>query len=324
MSEGKALHFHLVKSIAMVGIQIIIVYINWFILFPYFFQQKKYILYGIFSILLVYFLFIVSFTSIEWTLKSFHYFFISVPVIDFPPIKFYYSFWGFLSSSAPYSLSLVGSLALKIYQENKKNQSVAQDLKIQQAKTEVQYLRAQINPHLLFNSLNNIHTLILKEPKQAATYTILLSELLRYMLYEVKKEKTDLKNEIKGLKNYFDLVGMKMENSEKKKVQINIENNDVSIVPLLLVSLIENGVKHSGIEFDSKAWLELEIKESKKVLQLHLKNSIAKQRNTNQEKGIGLDNLKKRLALNYPNQHEFLFKIENKIAFTQLKLNLDK
>ena len=179
--------------------------------------------------------------------------------INFPPITWRYPFWVFLSNSAPYSLSLVSSLALKIYHENQHHKGLASALKMEQAKTEIQYLRAQINPHLVFNALNNIHTLILINPQKAADYTILLSDLLRYMLYEVKKEQADLGNEITCLDNYFHLVQMRIEHAHQLKKVICLKNDKLSITPLLLLSIIENGVKHSGIMYSPNARLSLNI-----------------------------------------------------------------
>ena len=322
MSEGEHLGFYLAKNFAMIQFQMLIFYFNWFVLFPQFFQKKKYIIYILTSLASVYFVFVFSFSWIEINLKIAESIFPSVHGIKFPPVKFKYPFWVILSNSAPYSLSLMGSLVLKIYQENKKNKTLANELQLQQSKTEIQYLRSQISPHFLFNSLNNIHSLILIDAKKGSDYTITLSNLLRYMLYEVKKERTELGNEIKGLNDYLDLVEMKIEDSNQKKVLIQIEHPDVQIVPLLLISLVENGIKHSGIEYDDASWIELEIVEKNKKLELQLKNSVLTLKSNHSEKGIGFDNLQKRLELNYSQQYTFSFAIEKNIATTKLTLNL--
>lgn len=323
MSEGHGLGFYLVKNIAMVSIQIAIVYLNWFWLFPTFFQQKKYILYGILSFGLLYSLFVLSFSWIELVVNGFHQLIPNISPIDFPPISWKYPFWVFLSNSAPYSLSLISSLALKIYYENQQNQALASALKIEQAKTEIQYLRSQINPHLVFNALNNIHTLILIHPKKAADYTILLSDLLRYMLYEVKKDQTSLANELMCLNNYFHLVQMRIEETAQLKKVVNLKNEDLSIVPLLLLSIVENGVKHSGIMYLPNAHLSLNIKSAANQLSLRMENTIIK-KHSNTDTGIGLNNLKKRLNINYPNQHTFTFEVAQGIAYTRLNLILPK
>ena len=322
MSEGHDLTFYLVKNIAMVSIQMLVVYVNWFWLFPKLFLTKKYWLYGLLSIGLIYVLFVNSFTWIEMVVGAFHQLIPSIYPMEFPPTEWVYPFWIFISSSAPYSLSLVGSLAMKIYQQNQENELLASKLKIEKGKTEIQYLRSQINPHLLFNSLNNIHTLVLTDQEKAADYTILLSDLLRYMLYEVKKERTALANELKCLADYFGLIGLRMIHPGQLRQNVTTTNLELPIVPLLLLTLVENGVKHSGIEYLEKAQLEVSIKEKGKQLVVQMKNSIAKEHPTTDQQGIGLDNLKKRLVLNYPNKHQFTFRIEDKIAYTELHLNL--
>ena len=187
MGEGKHLNFYLPKEAAMVSLQIFVVYFNWHILYPKLFQAKRYIAYILCSIILVYLVFVLSFPWIGFVLENLNNLLPIVEQLDFPPIQFKYSFWAFLSGSAPYSLALVVSLALSIFYENSKNKKLVQDLELARNRTEIQYLRAQINPHFLFNSLNNIDSLIQIDPKKASKYTVLLSNLLRYMIYEIQK-----------------------------------------------------------------------------------------------------------------------------------------
>jgi len=321
MGGGKHLEFYLPKEVAMVSLQAAIVYINWFLLYPAFFKKGRYISYGVVGVVLVYACFTISFTWIRAVLTGFNYFFSNIPIPDFPPIRFRYLFWEFLSSSAPYSLAFVISLAVKIFHESDKNKKLAKVLQMEKAQTEIQYLRAQINPHFLFNSLNNIHALILKDKDQAAEYTLLLSELLRYMLYEVKKDKTALENELQCLQNYFSLVQLKKREVYNNMFTQDIQNPKSPIVPLLLTSMVENGIKHSGIEFDSKAWLNLHIHEENNRIKVLMKNSISLSVNGKKE-GIGLQNLKKRLQINYPNQYQFDFEIDGQTAVTQLIIKL--
>jgi len=294
----------------MVSLQMLVVYVNWFFLFPLLFKKGRYFWFGIIGVLLVYSVFVISFT---W---------IAVPIPEFPPIQFYFKFWKILSQSAPYSLAFVISMAVKIFHESDNNKKLAKALQMEKAQTEIQYLRAQINPHFLFNSLNNIHTLILTDKDQAADYTLLLSELLRYMLYEVKKDKTELENEIQCLQNYFALVRLKKGEDDNNTFTFDVQNPKSPIVPLLLTSMVENGIKHSGIEFDPKAWLSLHIREENNQIKVLMKNSISLSANEKKE-GIGLQNLRKRLQINYPDQHQFDFKKEGQMAVTQLNIKLN-
>ncbi len=320
MSEGHNVGFYLAKNVAMVSLQASVAYLNWMLLFPYLYQRGQLILYGLLSVVLVYLAFIYSFTWIEATTKTLGQIFPGLPIIDFPPVVFRYGFWEFFSSSVPYSLSLVGSLALKISIENDRNKRLAQALQIEKAQTEIQYLRAQINPHLLFNALNNIHTLVLKNPKLAAEYTVLLSNLLRYMLYEVRKERTALQNELESLDNYLRLVRLRAEQPKNIQFTHQIQTPDLAIVPLLLTSLVENGIKHSGVEYNSESWLQVAVREEKQKLEVILKNSFGPVNRSSEGQGIGLDNLKKRLALNYPGQHKFTFEKNTEFATTHLTL----
>ncbi|MBX2872697.1 MAG: histidine kinase [Saprospiraceae bacterium] len=323
MSEGKydELGFYLPKNFAMVNIQMLVVYSNWWFLFPYLFQRKQYAWYIATAIILIYASFVLSFLWIDLTLKLVNSVLYGSTFLAPPPV-FFYKFWTFFSGSVPYSLALLCSLVVLIYQEKKQHESLAKELKIENAKSEIRYLRAQINPHLLFNSLNNLHTLILTRPEVAADYTLHLSDLLRYMLYEAKKNTTPLRVELEGLMNYLALIEQKMSHADQKKVVIDVQNPTLGILPLILISLVENGVKHSGIEYDPSSWLELRIQEKNQQLQLLMKNSIRLQRKEEDRAGIGLENVKKRLALNYPDRHDFSFKLDKNTAITQVTIQL--
>jgi len=143
------------------------------------------------------------------------------------------------------------------------------------------------------------------------------------MLYEVKKEETHIINEINCIDNYFDLVQMRIEKAEQLEKTIEIENEQLQIAPLLLLSLIENGVKHSGIIYASDAKLKVAIRVLGNELSLIMENSIT-QVAQSESTGIGLHNLKKRLAINYPNRHMFTFETNEGIAYTKLILSLKK
>jgi len=324
-SDGKFITFYLVKNIAIVSLQAGIVYFNILLLFPWFFQSRRYFLYLLLGVLLVYLVFITSFTWIDYMLYFFTNLIPGLPTMNFPSFKFKYSFWGFLSGSAPYSLAFLSSLVWKVYRENERHKSLAQQLSLEKAQTEIQYLRSQINPHFLFNSLNNIHLLILTNQKVAAKYTVLLSDLLRYMLYEVKKDKTTLKDEIQSLENYLDLMELKMENANAKSVSIDLVDNQLPIVPLVLISLVENGIKHSGIEYSDEGFLDLVIRGSTHQLDIKMKNSIGPFKPApSSQPGIGMDNLKRRLELHYPGQYHFSFDLMDNTAITQLTLTLSE
>ena len=329
MGEGKHLNFYLPKEAAMVSLQIVIVYFNWNILYPIFFLAKKYVVYLVACILLIYFIFILSFTWIDFVLGALHHLLPIVEPFDFPPIQFKYSFWAFLSGSAPYSLALVVSLALKISYENTRNKQLVQELELAKNQTEIQYLRSQINPHFLFNSLNNIHSLILVDQVKASKYTILLSNLLRYMIYEVQKDETELENEIVNLTNYFNIVRLRSEKKENLRFTHQVEDTSLPLAPLLLISLLENGIKHSGISFDESAWLAIDLKEKNGFLEVNMENSIRESSQELNKKNKALMNapgpihLKQRLELIYPNRFHFDFKIRDATAYTRLKLDLN-
>ena len=320
MSEGKNVHFYLTKNVAMVSIQAFVVYFNLLFLVPRFFQTKKYIIYIICGIILILFLYTFSFQWIEVVILIFSNFISGLIPIEFPPIALPKSFWEFLSGSAPYSLAFVTSALYFINEQNSKNKQIALKLKLEKINTEMLYLRSQINPHFLFNSLNNIHGLIHSQPDIAETYLLKLGDLLRHMLYEVRKDKTKLTNEINAVKDYFQL--MEIRSGKSIPVNISLASDEAEIIPLILCSLMENAVKHSGLEFDDSADIEVWINEVNLILSVKVINSISKMKNKSTHEGIGINNVKKRLQLNYVNKYSFDLTLENHLATTKLKINL--
>ncbi|WP_400078115.1 sensor histidine kinase [Winogradskyella sp. R77965] len=322
-SKGKKLDEYLIKNISFFIPLIAIVYVNWFWLFPTFFKAKKYWKYIAFGLLLIYFIFYLGeILIVEWI--SFIYPHLLKKDFDYDVYSLPTSFWDILYGAALYTLGLLGSTIFLAIKQNHKDKQEIATLQLENAQTKIKYLQSQISPHFLFNSLNNVHSLILQDKNQAADYIIQLSNLLRFMVYETDKEFITLGEEINLIKRYVQLTDFRVgSNTASNNLIISIENNELKLPPLLIFGILENGIKHSGMGIEGVLEFNISIKESKGELILEMNNSISKQKFDLKKKGFGIDSLKKRLLMYYPNKHTFVFEIINDTAKTKLNLILD-
>lgn len=180
------------------------------------------------------------------------------------------------------------------------NQKKQHELLLQNRQSELSFLRSQINPHFLFNSLNNVYTLVYQGSDKALGSISKLSELLRYMLYE-KEEWVPLLKEVQYLHNFIDLQLMRYDFKPAYQVKINVPSDcALKIAPLTLIPFVENAFKHGDLK-DATIPMQIELKLAGQVLNFKVSN---KKGNFNKDEtgGIGLENVKKRLQLIYANQ----------------------
>ncbi len=179
-----------------------------------------------------------------------------------------------------------------------------EQLEKQAVETELNYLKSQINPHFLFNTLNNIHTLVYKQAPAAPEAVMHLASLMRYMIYESNAATVPLAREMDYLQDYVSLQQLRYKNSPVVDLEIKGETAACSIAPLLFIHLLENAYKHSPARLEpGDLKVRMEINED--ALTFSVENPIVKKLATSLEEpgGIGLPNVRKRLALLYPDQH---------------------
>lgn len=200
--------------------------------------------------------------------------------------------------------------------------------KLEQEKTELEkenvqsqlaFLRTQISPHFFMNTLNNIHSQIDINTEDAKDSIIKLSKLMRHLLYDSQEDFTSLSKEVEFIRSYINL--MKLRYSEKVNIKVEIPENlpDKQIPPLLFTSLIENAFKH-GISYSNGSFIHLKIELVKDMIIFNLTNSKAQKKDLDNQKGIGLENTRKRLDLLYAekynldiNDHESSFNVKLEI-----------
>lgn len=205
-------------------------------------------------------------------------------------------------------------------------QREVEELKATVKESELQFLKSQINPHFLFNNLNNLYSYAIENSPKTPEIILELSGVLRYMLYECKEKYVPLVKEVAQLENFINLSEMQIE--ERGQVNFSSKNIRVGyqIAPLILVVFIENAFKHSTASQTDKIKIDVELELlDKGMLKFVCKNSFQKLSNTDSlSQGIGLENVKKRLQLLYPDAHQLDIQKTDKNYEVRLSLDLNK
>ena len=221
-------------------------------------------------------------------------------------------------------LVLTGATFKLIYDYMQMQQRLAEIAK-EKAETELNFLKSQINPHFLFNSLNSVYFLIDKDNPEARNALPKFSEMLRYQLYEMMNgQNIPIEKEIRYLEDYVDL--QKLRKDEKYSVQFDCspEVKGFSIEPLLLIPFVENAFKHISHSSDKINFIQLSMHRSNGEFQFSIKNSKeTNQRITEQHVGIGLNNVKRRLELLYPGNYDLQIQDFDETFSVDLKLKID-
>ncbi|MEY4934136.1 MAG: hypothetical protein RIS64_495 [Bacteroidota bacterium] len=203
-------------------------------------------------------------------------------------------------------------------------QQTLQNLKQEKIAAELELLKSQVQPHFIFNMLNNIYAGAFKTSPETAQQILKLSNLLEYSLYDSKKERIALIDELNYIQNYLDLQKIRI--GEKLDVSFNIFDNinGVSVPPLLLLPIVENCFKHGVHKAINPSWIRFDVAVKKGAFVFKAENSIedAIPSNENQNSGLGLKNVKRRLELLYPDAHEFKIYKETNSFLIVLKLSV--
>jgi LytS/YehU family sensor histidine kinase len=219
-------------------------------------------------------------------------------------------------------LAGIALLAHHVY----RSQSIKRQLKEEQQKrteAELEWLKNQLNPHFLFNTLNNISSLVQIDADKAQDAIAQLSDLLRYAMYETRRETVPLQGEVEFMRNYIAL--MKLRCSEKTVVncQFSIANSPLTIAPLLFISLIENAFKH-GVSNNRDSMVCINMDTDGRQLTFSCRNTnYPKDEQNRSGSGIGLENTRRRLQLLYPNRYTWQQGIDDQnIYYVQITIQL--
>lgn len=184
-----------------------------------------------------------------------------------------------------------------------------QEFKDEQILNRLKYLRAQINPHFLFNSLNCIYTLTMIQDEKAPDSVLKLSEMLRYVIDDCGSDQVLLQKEVKYISNYIDFQRIRMEREPNLTFDCHITDPNYMIPPMILQPMIENCFKHSRIIDDPKAWIHITLRQDATGLLFTAENSIPQghvfSTKDNERTGIGLENVSQRLEMLFGSQCSF-------------------
>lgn len=312
LTQLMPLPYALIRTLIMGVFHAILAYINLYILLPQYFEKGRFVQYGLLALGLVILTGILRMAT-DFGLSQF---FQAYETLIFSRTHIA----GMLVSG--FTMILVTSSARMIdtwYQK----QQLEDRLSSQQLEAELKFLKAQVNPHFLFNSLNNIYTLTLTQSEQAAPMILKLSEMMRYMLYECKSEWIPLASEIQYLHNFIELQELKTENQQEIHFEVMGDVSGIQVPPLLFAPLFENAFKHGNLEDTKTGWLRADLTITPDHLQLNIKNTFKSQARKDGVGGIGLENIRKRLELIYPNRHEWKAIAEEGVFTVEMKLFFD-
>lgn len=279
------------------------VYINLRILLPRFLVPKKYGRYAI-AILIV--------TAINATVVFF-LFEMFRPLLQELADHPHPSRWLFFPSFMMLQVTfmIITSFIHYVRENNRLNEIALSVTEIEsnRLRAELNSLKAQINPHFLFNTLNNIYSYSLFKSEKTPDMILKLSNLMNYIIYECQADRVALEKEIEFMQDYIDLEKLRVEDSVDIKIELPEINSDYQIAPLLFVPLLENAFKHGMSISGQQPYIHFKmIIDAKDTLCFSCENLMDEEHPDDlpdKQGGIGLENVKKRLELLYPGNHEF-------------------
>jgi len=277
-----------------VGFYAVIVYFNLYYLIPKYLTGKTFILYGALLIL-------SSMIITPIKVLFFSLLFMSEPLIKSSFIQ--NQNFIFLSTFFVGGASTI----FKIINDWLKHQRERKELHQETLQSELKYLKTQINPHFLFNTLNNLYALTLKKSDKAPEIVLKLSEMMRYMLYDCNERRVMLLKEVHYITNYLELEKLRQGKSFKINFEVDGHVQDQKIAPLMFIPFLENSFKHGINNALSEGYVDIKLHVQEDNIKLNIENSKAPtlpaQNHGKKSGGIGLNNIKRRLNLMYPNNY---------------------
>ncbi|MGB3469137.1 MAG: histidine kinase [Cyclobacteriaceae bacterium] len=276
---------------------VIMVFVNVRWILPKYFSYQKLYLFVIGNVLNI-----VVAMALHWLIFE-----LTIPVL---PIEFYIvSFTDIQILAFIFFLYIIISTLLKL----SKSWFLLEQAEKENLTLELTALKSQVNPHFLFNTLNSIYSLSLKGSKDTPQVVLKLSELLRYMLYEISDEFVSLNDEIHIMRDYLDLQKIRLDDSSKIVFNVEGDTDHVLIPPLLFFPLIENSFKHGlkGTSRDSFVTIDLLLNKQYLIFDIRNNKGAIDVTESDAYGGIGLENVKKRLELTYGEETDFHIEEDN-------------
>ena len=282
-------------------------FVNFYVLVPFLFLRKHQLWFILTNVILICLLNYGFFYFIQWPKN--------VPQI---------AVTGFIASTFVYfllNLMMVGvALAVRNYMKTRQIRKQLEEEKQKNTEAELAWLKNQLNPHFLFNTLNNISSLTQIDPDAAQDSIAQLSDLMRYAMYETNKEMVPLEGEMEFMRNYIELMKLRCNEKATVDYQMNVQHEQLTLPPLLFISLIENAFKH-GLSNSQPSSIRILLEERDGNITFCCDNTnFPKSDKDRSGSGIGLENTHRRLELLYPGRYSWEQALENDIYHIRITL----
>ena len=233
----------------------------------------------------------------------------------------------FLPVIVPVIFAFAVSTSIEITARWYQQSQLEKDIENERLNSELLFLKSQINPHFLFNTLNNIYSLAVDKSDHTETSILMLSQMMRYMLYDTNAKKVELTKEIEYIENYLELQKLRLSQSKNIKIESRVVGNidQHSIAPLLLIPLVENAFKH-GVSYQQSSKIAVSFECNNDQLYFKVQNTKPVDhldKNLYHPSGIGLKNIKRRLDLLYPGRYQFFIEDTANQYIVELSLILN-
>lgn len=299
------------RDFSVTVLLLVFFYANYYYFTPRFYIPKKYVTYAI--IILVCYLIVMLLPELLMhheprprMMRNFG---------PMPPHRKFPFFFLLNHNFLQFLIVLILSLLLKIRERLKQTET-------EKANAELSYLKAQINPHFLFNTLNSIYSLAILKNEQTADAVVKLSDMMRYVLNDSNVNFVDLEKELNYISNYIELQRMRLTSNVKLTYVCEGSVFDKKIAPLVLIPFIENAFKH-GVNSEENSEIDIHITISETDLRLQVKNNcVTANNNTLNKSGLGIENTKQRLNLLYPQNYILNITEKDTIFIVVLTLNI--
>lgn len=289
----------------------ILVYFTNYVLIPKLLYKKQYFLFA-----LIFLVLIVASSFIKMNILG--------RIMNNPNLLSFSGSWKarIYDNMIPHFFLVLAGVAFKLMFDFVEIQRKMAEMAREKAEAELSFLKSQINPHFLFNSLNSVYFLIQKENIEAREALHRFSEILRYQLYEADGKKIPIEKEIVFLQDYVHLQKLRKDENYKVEFTAGAEVKGFSIEPLLLLSFVENAFKHISHRQDEANHVRIDLEMSNGQMIFNVINSKDDKVNTETAGGIGLQNVKRRLELLYPGNYDLSIDNKEDLFTVNLKLNV--
>jgi len=305
-------------SSCLLPVTMAVTYFVVYYLIPKYLLAKKYLLFALYSFYTI----VISSYVVVLVLYGCLIFLLSFNTSVMPPMSKNFLFILLLvyMVSGVVSFFTLLNYNFKTASQNKELQNKILETQLQLKDQELHYLKMQIHPHFLFNTLNTIYGFALKQSAQTPEIILKLSNLLDYILYQVSKPLVDLNQEVQHIREYVELEKIRFKDTLKVEFSSGEISDRIRIAPMLLMPFVENAFKHGNL-VDGFLQIIIEIEFDNDQLLFKVGNTFRQEKMGVEKTGIGLENIRKRLDLNYRNRYQLKNRIENNWYWAELSIN---